>query len=451
MRTESYRLETRPRRKRPWPTGVFFGWWTVIAGGLLALWGHGFGTYGFSALFKPISAELGFGRTATSVAASISRFQGGVEAPLTGWVTDRWGPRWVVMTGVSLISLGLILMNYIHSLWMFYLAWGVMIGAGTNIALTLPLDTTISNWFVKKRGLALSIKWVFSGLSGVLVMPLVSWLITQEGWRATCLTGGIVMGAVGLPLAWFFLRPHRPEFYGLMPDGASLEAGPQPAAEVVERGISYAAEVSELEFTLRQAMHRRTFWVLVATQAIHGLVVPVMSIHCIPFLTDRGIDPLVAAGMMTIWVGASIPARFVGGMIADRIPVRYLRFLITASYLLQSLGVFIFLHYGTTASIITWFIMYGIGQGIPMTVNPLMRARYFGRKSFGSIAGFSRMFITPVGIAGPIYAGWIYDTTGSYMSAFVQFAILLAVSGLVATLATPPRPPDRITDIRSII
>jgi len=423
----------------------------VLAGGLLALWGHGYHTYGFSALFKPISTELGFSRAVTSVAASIGRFEGGIEAPITGWITDRFGPRWIVIVGLLFMSISLICMRYINSLTAFYVVWGVFLGTGTNIALSLPMDTAISNWFVKKRGLALSIKQVFSGLSGVLVMPLVTYLITVQGWRDTCFTGGVVMGVVGLPLAWFFLKQHRPEYYGLLPDGTRSDGPAADREQMIQRGIRYAAEAKEVEFTVRQAMKTRPFWMLIVAQMVHSLIMPVMSIHCIPFLTDRGIDPVQAAAMMAIWITASIPARFVGGLIADRVRINHLRLIIGASYFLQAVGVGVFLLNDTTASIYIWFVLYGIGQGIPMTVNPMMRARYFGRKSFGSIAGFSRMFMTPVGVLGPIYAGWIYDTTGSYMNAFVQFAIMLAVSAVIAALIMPPKPPEKLTDVRAIM
>jgi cyanate permease len=174
-----------------------------------------------------------------------------------------------------------------------------------------------------------------------------------------------------------------------------------------------------------------------------------MSIHCIPFLTDMGIDELEAAGMMSIWIAASIPARFIGGVIADRIKSRNLRLITSSSYLLQAVGVFIFLQYQTIPSIIIWFILYGIGQGGGMAANPIIRARFFGRKSFGSIAGFARLFMTPVGILGPIYAGWIYDTTGSYHTAFVQLAIMLSISTVLAFFIFPPRPPATTTDIGS--
>ncbi len=182
----------------------------VLTSSFLIFWGNGYYTYGISALFKPISSELGIGRAATSVASSMGRVEGGFEAPITGWITDKFGAKWLVFGGVFLISLGLVLMYFVNSLWTFYLIWGCIVAIGTNAALTVPLDTTISNWFIRKRGLALSIKWVALGLGGVLVMPLIAWLISMQGWRIACIIGGVVMGVVGLPLVWFFMKQRRP-------------------------------------------------------------------------------------------------------------------------------------------------------------------------------------------------------------------------------------------------
>ena len=437
-------------KRRRFPK-IFPGWWIVLTGGFLAMWGHGYHAYGMSALFKPIASDLGFSRAVTAVPTAIGRLEGGFEAPLAGWITDKFGPKWIVLFGVFLIGLSLILMNYIESLWGFYIVWGIILGTGCNIGLSVPLHTTIANWFVKKRGKALGIQWVGSGLSGVLVLPLIAWLIITQGWRMTCLIGGVVMLLVGLPLVWSFVKRHRPEYYGLLPDGATTEGEVAEAAQMINRGIEYAAEVEEVEFTLRQAMRTPTYWLLVAVHAVHGLAASAINVHAIPFLTDIGIDPLVAAGMLAMMIGVSVPCRFIGGLIADHISRQHMRLIIAGAYFMQALGFAIFLLNQTTAMIYVWFILYGIGMGGAMTIYATMGARYFGRKAFGSIQGTRMMFMTPFSMFAPIYAGWVYDNTGTYITAFTLFAVLLAFSAVLMPLALPPKPPAQVGDIHKIV
>ncbi len=422
-----------------------------MASGVLMSLGMGFYAYGFSVLFKPISSELGFTRAVTSVAASIGRFEGGFEAPLSGWATDRFGPKWIVVSGIVVVGLGLILMNFINSLWAFYVVWGVIIGTGANIGVSLPLDTTIANWFVKKRGVAQGLKWVIAGSLLAPLLPIVAWLITIVGWRMTCVIIGLVMWFVALPLAWFSLRRHRPEYYGLLPDGATVEEETTDTDQMIDRGVEYAAEVQEVEFTLRQAMRTPTFWLLIAAQSSHAMAMPVISIHAVPFLTDIGIAPVKAAAMFSTMLLSSIPLRFVGGFLADRVTKQSLRFLVGGAYLVQAAGFAAIMLDQTTPIIYTWFVLYGIGYGVAMPLNSLMRARYFGRKAFGSIAGLSRMLMTPVGIAIPVYVGWVYDTTGIYTSTFGLVAAMVAFAAVLMFLTRPPKPPAQITDVRKIM
>ncbi|MFC1897827.1 MFS transporter [Chloroflexota bacterium] len=424
---------------------IFPGWMMVITGGILSLWGHGYYTYGVSAFFKPIASELGFSRAATSAASSIGRLEGGIEGPLTGWLADKYGAKWVIFTGVFFIGLALILMYFIHSLWAYYIVWGIILGTGTNIALTVPLRTAIANWFVRKRGLAFGVQWVFSGLSGMAVLPLIAWLIEIYGWRMTCLIGGVVMWVVGLPMVWLFIKQRRPEYYGLMPDGIKMEDETSDTNQMIDRGVQYAAEIQEVEFTARQALRTLPYWLLIVSQAINNLINPAMNIHMIPFLTDRGIDPLTAAGMMAIYIGAGIPARFIGGVLADRMKIRHMRFIKGGSYLIQAVGLAIFLQNPNITTIYIWFILYGFGHGASMPVTAAMTARYFGRKAFGSLQGWAHAIITPAGVIAPIYAGWVFDNTGSYISIFTMFAVMITASGIIAFFTLPPRPPTQIT------
>lgn len=430
---------------------VFFGWWTVLASGFITLWGTGYYYIGGSALFKPIASELGFSRATTSVAASIGRFEGGFESPLTGWITDKFGPRWIITLGVFTVGLGLILMKFIDSLWAYYLVWGIITGTGVNIAMSVPVDKAITNWFVKKRGLALSIKWMCSGLAVAGVLPLIAWLISTQGWRMACFIGGIVMWVAGLPLAWFCVKQHRPEYYGLLPDGATAEENTKGISEMIEKGVRYAAEFEEVEFTLRQATKTPAYWLLIVAGAGQGMLNSVFWIHCMPFLTDMGIDPLRAAVVMGMISLVGMPMRFIGGFGADHLKKDHLRFLMGGAYFIQAAGVTTFLLSQTIAVVYVFLILFYCGMGLSMPLNAIIRGRYFGRKGFGSIQGTSAMLLSPTSMLAPIYAGWIYDTTGSYIKAFALLAVLTALSAVIMSLIRPPRPPVHVTDVRQFI
>ena len=266
---------------------LFFGWWTVLVTCFLSIWGYGYYSVGFSALFKPISAELGLSRAATSIARSLGQFEGGIEALVVGGLSDRYGPKIVILVGIAIVGLGLVMMNLVNSDWTFWLIWGVIVATGVNTSLTVPLDKTISNWFVKKRGVALSYRWISVVLSTILVVPLITWLITVVDWRMTCVIGGVVMLLVGLPLAWFFIKKERPEHYGLLPDGAiPEEESGADKSQMVAKGQEYAARFQEVEFTLRQTMRTRAFWLLVIGYVTYVTTIGVIFAHCIPLLTD---------------------------------------------------------------------------------------------------------------------------------------------------------------------
>jgi len=101
--------------------------------------------------------------------------------------------------------------------------------------------------------------------------------------------------------------------------------------------------------------------------------------------------------------------------------------------------------------IYVWFTLYGIGMGTGMVLMPPITARYFGRKAFGSIRGSLTMFLTPIAMAAPIYVGWVYDTTGSYINAFTLIAVLLAIAAVIVSFILPPKPPAEVTDIHKFL
>lgn len=434
--------------KRVTSPRVFFGWWTVLTGTFLNFWGSAYTVYGFSALFKPLSTELGFTRAATSIATGIGSFEGGLLSVLVGWLVDRFGPRRVAVFGVLVFGLALMLMYFIQSLLQFLLVWGVMLGIGQNFASGLPMDKAIANWFVKRRGLAMSIRWLFSGS---LILPLISFLIGTQGWRLTCLFGGIVQIVVGVPLVWFLIKDKRPEYYGLLPDGAVMKEETAGTSQMIERGVKYATEVEEVEFTLRQALRTPAFWLLIIAQGGYMMSHQAVAVHIIPFLTDIGINPVKAAATVTIASLFGIGARVIGGNIADRLHKGQLRFLFGTSFFLQGLGLVLIIWRPAEVMVYPFLILNYVGFGISIVLATLVAARYFGRKAFGFVRGFATMSTTPMAVLGPIYTGWVYDTKGNYIFAFTTLAAVFALAGVLMFLAHPSKPPAEITGIDKTI
>jgi sugar phosphate permease len=356
----------------------------------------------------------------------------------------------MVFFGVLGMGLSLILMNYVNSLWAFYLVWGVLLGIASNVGFMLPLDKTIADWFVKKRGRALSIKFMFSGFAAVLMVPLIAWLISAHGWRMTCVIGGVVMWIVGLPLAWFFIKQHRPEYYGMLPDGATTKETLE-ISQMIDRGVKYASEVEEREFTLRQAMRTPAYWLLIVSSASWGLVAPTFVIHGVPFLTDMGFEPVRAAVVMGMMSAGVIPGTLLAASVADRIKKERLRFIVVGATVLQLAGISVFILNPTQAMVFPLFISHHFGAGVTSPLLSTITARYFGRKAFGSIRGTLTMFILPFSVGAPIFAGWIYDTTGSYMIIFIVCAVLLILCLIALCLAFPPKPPAQVTDVYKIV
>jgi len=219
---------------------------------------------------------------------------------------------------------------------------------------------------VKKRGIALSVRWLFTGLAG-LVLSLVAWLVSTQGWRMTCVIGGLGIWFVGLPLAWLLVKPRRPEYYGLLPDGATTEAKPdEKVSQMIDKGVSYAAEVQEVEFTLRQALRTPAYWLLITAVSVRMVGFSAILTHGVPFLTDMGIEPVKAASLLGVIILTSTPSRLIGGFLMDRVQVRYLGFLVAGAFLLQAAGIATFLLKQTAAMIYVFLILFWVGVGIAL-------------------------------------------------------------------------------------
>jgi len=435
---------------------IYFGWLTVIASGIMTGWGWGAWGYGFGAYFNPLIEEFGWKRAQISAAYSLNRLEGGLEGPFGGYFTDKYGPRIVNFIGYFMAGMGLILMYFVSDLWSFLFLWGFVVSLGFNLGMTGPLETAIANWFVKKRGLATSVNRFMLAVIASQIPPIMTIILMRYGWRHAFVIAGLITWIIGLPLTWFLVKPHRPEYYGLLPDGVTIDEPDDPEGEgvsLVQKGqMMIADEIGEVEFTLREAMRTRAFWVQTISSLLRSLVWPAVSVHQIPHLIDMGVDPVVAASALGMMVFISAPARLVGGILSDRIPLHRLKYIRIAALLLNAVGIFFLMQATSLSTIYLFTIMYGLGLGLSAGSGTPIRGRFFGRKAFSTITGTGALINLPVNIIAPIYIGWVYDVTGSYSKVFTQALAMLVISVFVLFFYDPPKKkPDVVSDVDSFL
>jgi sugar phosphate permease len=209
---------------------LFHGYWILIGASLLHFLDSGLYFYGFSVFYTPIMVEFGWSAAAVAGAISFSRLEGGIEGPFVGYLIERFGARKVLAFGVLLTGLGYMAMIYVNSIWSLYLIYGGLLSIGYNAGFTHSLSTLITNWFIKKRGRAMSLYALAAGVGGAIGVPLLSKSITLYGWRSTAIFCGLAFWIAGFPAAYVFRN--KPEDMGLLPDGeeAILDTGAKASA-----------------------------------------------------------------------------------------------------------------------------------------------------------------------------------------------------------------------------
>jgi len=422
---------------------IFFGWYTVLASAISDAWQSAAWIYGFGIFFKPLMSDFGWTRAQTAAASSFGRMEGALEGPFAGMATDRFGPKPIYLIGAFLAGLGFCLMYFINSLVMFYIVW-VITAVGFNLGWSRSLDTAIANWFVKKRGTVLSLARLGRVIGGSILTPFLSILLIRIGWRVTFIILGLLSWVIGGFIGMFMVKKQRPEYYGLLPDGEEYGDEETDTASLLKAGEEYSAQLGEYEFNTWQALKTRAFLMLTLGALLTGMIFPAVSVHIVPHLTDMGMDPVVAAAALGFMVLMSMPGRLIGGIVADRLPKDRIRYLMVLSAVSYALGMLILLVTKTVSMVFLYLFFFGMGIGLNSTSNPVLIGRYYGRKRYGTISGSIAMIGLPVSLISPIFAGWMYDVTGSYAGAF-KLSLFLAAFGIIFyVFAKPPDIPEQL-------
>lgn len=384
---------------------------------------HGFGNF-----IIPLGNEFGWSRAQISVAFSLARVESGLIGPIEGFFVDRLGPRRLMLIGIPLMGLGYILLSKVDSFIGFVAVYVGAIALGNSMGMSVPMTASVANWFRRKRGLAFGLMWSGVGLGGVLV-PALAFLIERFGWRdASMIVGGMFI-VLGVPIA--MVMRHRPESYGLLPDGDP----PRASAAEDTRATPAQPDLSQ-DFTAREALKTSSFWILTFSIAARSLVTGGVGLHLVPFFVGLGASPISAAALTGSVGIMSIPGRFGLSAIGDYVDRRYI---MAGSLALMTIAVALMSQVTTLRAVIPFLMLYSITQGGISVIPQALVADYFGRKSYATIQGF-RSTVQMIGIiVGPVISGYVFDQTGSYKIAFLSFSVATVVSMVLVLILRPPR------------
>jgi cyanate permease len=299
----------------------------------------------------------------------------------------------------------------------------------------LGIYGAVNNWFVARRPFATSVATV-AQMAGLVAMPLIGQLaMLRHGWRFGWLAIGATTLVVGFLPVWLFMV-RRPEDLGLVPD--------RQAARTTDR----PSHLYEPDFSRKEAVGTAAFWLLLVYTVLVYPVQAGVSLHQAAHLIERGIEPTIAATIVSTFSLMSAAASLACGFLPRWLPIRYplamIGFFLAGSTLLM-IGI---------SSAAQGYIaagVFGSGIGGVLTLLPIAWADYFGRANFAAIRGVALSAQVLAQAAGPLLSGALHDWTGNYMCSLRCFATLSVLSVLAALMARRPMAPAVAVRARSTI
>ena len=416
--------------------GMFYGWWVVIGGMVSIAISSGMFMHGFQFYFEPMRRQFGWSRTLISGAYTLSRLESGFLGPLGGWLVQRFGSRIVMAGGFVILSAGLALLSLTQNVPMFYASF-LILSIGSGLAAWTPVVPALTNWFRRKRAMAVGLTMMGMGFGGILVAPVVAFFINNFSWDKAALGCAIVALIIGIPLAR--IMRYSPEPYGYLPDGDK----PEEATDGSDEPKAAAEAEQEFDFTVREALRSPAFWLMSTGHSISLLTISSLSLHMVPYLeTDLDFSTERAATAVVAINAFLMAAQPVGGFLGDRLPKKYI---VAGTLLGHASALLIFAIAGSFWHVILASAIQGISWGIRGPVITAMRGEYFGRKNFPMIQGYSHLVLMGGQIVGPMLLGYMADNY-SYSAGLKIIAAMTAVGVFMFLLMRNPQPPQRAAE-----
>lgn len=414
---------------------VYYGWVVFTIANLPSFGARPVASVAVLSVFLvPMTEEFGWSRGLFSVPVSLGAVCGVVMSPFAGRLIDRYGSG-VILAGCSaVVGVCAMLLALVTQAWSFYAIY-VPGRAVFSAPLELGTTTAISNWFIRRRPLALAWFGAVQGV-GLGLLPLVAaMLIDAFDWRSAWVALGVFTLATGI-LPPLLLMARRPEDMGLATDpvGEPEKNGNAPTP-TLPRGEREISAWRDTDYTVREALRTPAFWILAFFSMVGFMAQAGVSLHQAAHYVDAGVSYGQAALVATSFALGQIPGGMVWSLVGRRMPVRMM---LAVSAMWVAGGVF---GIGFTEQLV-WGILFGFlfgaGVGGLHTLLRLAWADYYGRLHLGAIRGLTLPAQIGGQAIGPVVSGFMFDASGGYLLPFVIFGSAVGVSALLVLAAIPP-------------
>jgi sugar phosphate permease len=394
---------------------IFYGWWVVAAG--FGMWFAGAASP-FSIILKQLMAEFNSGRGAVSILPALFAIASGIGAFIVSRLIRRHPPKRFMLWGSAIGGVLFLLCATVNSLWQLYVLYFLIGFILNGAAGAIPLLTILSNWFKKRRGLAVGITFSGIALGSIIITPLIGIIASNFGWRATYLFCGGITLLLNIPLISLVIK-NSPGQMGLLPDGDTPETVNRAIPEIKP----YSSKTSSA--SLATYLKRTSVWLIIAGFPLMVIGGSAMMQHLVSFVTDMGISATVAASALGITGGIGGISGLTSGWLCDKIPRKHVMTIFGALILIS---IVILINTHTLSMLWIFVIFFGLGNGAAGIVFPLVVGDIFGAEGYATVFGFAN-FLFCVGWAfGPPLAGYIFDASGSYFIVFMIVAALQILS-----------------------
>lgn len=428
--------------RKPLFKGTYYGWYMLAGASVMNALGGTIVWQGFAVFFIPVAESLGIAYWQTSLAFALARAENGVLGPITGWALDRFGYIPLILAGTLITGFGYILLSRQDTYIAFLLVYLCVVSIGSSTSFMQATTAALNTWFIRYRGLVMSINSAAFRLGGAIVIPLLSVGVINLGWQTTSVIVGIILVVAIAPLSLLFRR--SPESMGLKPDGGisythmrrrirERTADANNASQAVTADTSQSDTSSEGDFTTKQALKTPSFWILVTATTLRISVHGTIFLHFIPILVSRGEAQQTAANLVGAISLAAVPVIIFTGYISDRVgrPLM-LTFLYSASAVSLLL---ITLVEGTWPIFLAMLLFVGSEAG--SSLNWAIIGDLFGRARYATIRGMMAPIYNAALIVAPVAAGYTFDRLGTYQPVLITGTILMFTAAGVFLILQP--------------